>query len=159
MITLPPILIVSDRGHFIADRFQDGSVVEVLDHQDFSEGPDKISELVTNQAGRFASRGTDGYHHSAAERPTMVMELENRCVRHIAEAITTVLTTHRGSWALAAPGGINQPVVDHPTGGLQKRLHPAYQKTWGTSTDGNSMPFFKDPGACLMRRLFNRITI
>ena len=86
MITLPPILIVSDRGHFIADRFQDGSVVEVLDHQDFSEGTDKISELVTDQAGRFASGGTDGYRHSAAERPTMVMELENRCVRHITEA-------------------------------------------------------------------------
>lgn len=132
MITLPPILIVSDRGHFIADRFQDGSVVEVLDHQDFSEGTDKISELIKDQAGRFASGGTDGYRHSAAECPTMVMELETRCARRIAEAITTVLTTHRETWDLAT-GGINKPIVDHPTGGLQKRLHPSYQKLWGTS--------------------------
>ena len=133
MITLPPIFIVTDRSHFIADRFQDGSVVEVLDHQDFSEGTDKISELVTDQAGRFASGVTGCYLHSAAERPTMVMQLENGCVRHIAEAITTVLTTHRGTWALAAPGGINQPIVDHPTGGLQKRFNSSYPKTWGTS--------------------------
>ena len=133
MITLPPILIVSDRGHFIADRFQDGSVVEVLDHQDFSEGTDKISELVTDQDGRFASGVTGCYLHSAAERPTMVMQLENGCVRHIAEAITTVLTTHPETWASAAPGGINQPIVEHPTLRLQKRLHPSYPKTWGTS--------------------------
>ena len=133
MITLPPILIVNDRGHFTADRFQDGYIVQVLDHQDFSEGTDKMSEFVTDQAGRFASGGNGGYGHSAAERPTMVTELDNLCVRHIAEAITTVLTTHRGTWALAAPGGINQPIVDHPTGGLQKRFNSSYPKTWGTS--------------------------
>ena len=123
MTTLPPILIVTDRGHFIAYRFHNGAVVEVLHHAAFNEGTDKISEIVTDQAGRFASGGTEGYRHSAAERPKMVIELESRCVRHIAEEIAKVLTGHRETWALAAPGEINQPILDHLSAEIQNRLH------------------------------------
>lgn len=122
MTTLPPILIITDRGHFIAYRFHEGNVAEVLHHTAFSEGTDKISEIVTDQAGRFASGGTDGHRHSAAERPKMLMELEIRCVRHISEEISKVLTEHSGTWALAAPGEINQPILDHLSDALQKRL-------------------------------------
>lgn len=123
MTTLPPILIITDRGHFIAYRYHDDSVVETLHHTSFSEGTDKISEIVTDQAGRFASGGTDGYRHSAAERPKMVIELEARCVRHISEEISKVLSEHEGTWALAAPGDINQLIIEHLSPEIQKRLH------------------------------------
>lgn len=123
MSTLPPILIVTDRGHFIAYRFLNDEVVSVLSHTAFSEGTDKLSEIVTDQAGRFASGGTDGYRHSAAERPKMIMELETRCVRHISDEIAKVLSENVGTWALAAPGEINRPIIDHLSLELQKRLH------------------------------------
>lgn len=122
MTTLPPILIVTDRGHFVAYRLLPGAGPEVLHRADFSEGTDKISEIVTDQAGRFPSGGTDGYRQSAMERPKLVLELETRCVRHIAEHITEVLTAYSGAWALAAPGEINHPILEHLTQELQNRL-------------------------------------
>lgn len=123
MTTLPPILIVTDRGHFVAYRLHPGESPQVLQRADFSEGTDKISEIVTDQAGRFASGGVNGSRHSAAERPKLVLELESRCVRHIAERITEVLTEHSGTWGLAAPGEIIHTILDHLSPELRKRLH------------------------------------
>ena len=94
MTTLPPILIVTDRGHLVAYRLLPGAGPEVLRRADFSEGTDKISEIMTDQAGRLASGGTEGHRMSAAERPRLVLELETRCVRHIAEHITELLTAY-----------------------------------------------------------------
>ncbi|MES2467543.1 MAG: host attachment protein [Verrucomicrobiota bacterium] len=113
MTTLPPILIVTDRGHFVAYHVTSASVPEVIDRAVFSEGTEKISELVTDQAGRFPSGGTDGHRQSAIERPRLELELQMRCVRHIAERITELLSTHSGGWALAAPGEILQPILEH----------------------------------------------
>ena len=113
MTTLPPILIVTDRGHFVAYHVNSGSVPEVIDRAAFSEGTEKISELVTDQAGRFPSGGTDGYRQSAIERPRLELELQMRCVRHIAERITELLNTHSGGWGLAAPGEILHPILEH----------------------------------------------
>lgn len=123
MTTLPPILIVTDRGHLVAYRLLPGAGPEVLRRADFSEGTDKISEIVTDQAGRFASGGTEGHRMSAAERPRLVLELETRCVRHIAEHITELLTAYSGAWALAAPGEINHPILQLLSQALRNRLH------------------------------------
>ncbi len=113
MSTLPPILIVTDRGHLVAYHVKSGSVPEVIDRAAFSEGTEKISELVTDQAGRFPSGGTDGHRQSAMERPRLELELQLRCVRHIAERITELMSTHSGGWALAAPGEILNPILEH----------------------------------------------
>mgnify|MGYP000529399321 CR=1 FL=1 len=43
----------------------------------------------------------DGHRQSAMERPRLELELQMRCVRHIAERITELLSTHPGGWALA----------------------------------------------------------
>jgi hypothetical protein len=123
MTTLPPILIVTDRGHFVAYRLHPGESPEVLQRADFSEGTDKLSEMVTDQAGRFGSGGMDSSRHSAAERPKLVLELESRCVRQIAAHITEVLTEHAGTWGLAAPGDIMPGILDQLSLALRKRLH------------------------------------
>ena len=121
MTTLPPILIATDRGHFVAYHVNSGTVPEVIDRTAFSEGTEKISELVTDQAGRFPSGGTDGYRQSAMERPRLELELEMRCVRHISQRITELLTTHPGTWALAAPGEILHSIQEHLSAEITRR--------------------------------------
>ena len=112
MKTLPPLLIVTDRGHFIAYRIYPDGNPEVLDHATFAEGVQKLSEQVTDRAGGFPNGGTEGKGNSAAERMTLVAEMEMRCFRHIGEHITNVLKSHEGPWGFAAPSEINSAILD-----------------------------------------------
>lgn len=124
MKTLPPILIATDRGHFIAYRLHGDSSPEVLDKAVFSEATDKLSEQVTDRAGGFPSRGGLSRNgNSAAERPKLVTELEIRCVRHIADHIQEVLSKNDGAWGFAAPPQINGAILDHLPQELEDRLH------------------------------------
>ncbi|MES2708407.1 MAG: host attachment protein [Verrucomicrobiota bacterium] len=113
MYTLPPTLIVTDRGHFVAYRLHPDSGPEVIDHATFSEGVDKISEQVTDKQGSFMSGGPGGKIHSAPERQHLVAELENRCVRQIADRIQKLLQGYSGLWGFAAPAEINGPILEH----------------------------------------------
>ena len=112
MTKLPPILIVTDRGHFVAYKLLRGSVPAVLDHATFSEGVDKLSEQVTDKAGGFPNGGSAGHGNSAAERMTLVAELEMRCFRHIGDHISKVLEANPGTWGFAAPAEINSAILD-----------------------------------------------
>lgn len=111
MKTLPPILIVTDRGHFVAYRLHPDSSPEVVEHATIAEGVQKLSEQVTDQAGGFPAGGTAGQGNSAAERLTLVNELEYRCFRQIGELIQSVLSEHGGPWGFAAPSEINAAIL------------------------------------------------
>lgn len=124
MKTLPPILIATDRGHFIAYRIHGDSHPEVLDSAVFSEATEKLSDQVTDRAGGFpGGGGIGGNGNSAAERPKLVAELEIRCVRHIADHIKEVLNKNSGAWAFAAPPQINGAILEHLPKELEDRLH------------------------------------
>lgn len=124
MKTLPPILIATDRGHFVAYRIHPDSHPEVLDSDTFSEATDKMSEQLTDRAGGFpGGAGIGGTGNSAAERPKLAAELEMRCVRHIADHIRNVLTQNQGAWAFAAPSQINGAILEHLPKELEDRLH------------------------------------
>jgi hypothetical protein len=113
MYTLPPTLIVTDRGHFVAYRLHPDSGPEVIDHATFTEGVEKISEQVTDKEGSFQSGGNGaGKVHASAERLHLQAELEQRCVRQIGERIQSVLTQYGGLWAFAAPSEINGAILE-----------------------------------------------
>lgn len=122
MKTLPPILIVTDRGHFIAYQLNSDFKPQKIDETKFAEGNEKLSEQVTDRAGGFPNGGSKGQGNSAAERMTLVAELEMRCFRHIAERIISVLEQAHGPWAFAAPSEINGAILDGLPKNLKDRL-------------------------------------
>ncbi|MDB6135682.1 MAG: hypothetical protein JWM59_3925 [Verrucomicrobiales bacterium] len=122
MNTLPPILIVTDRGHFVAYRLHPDAGPEVIDHATFSEGVERISEQVTDKPGSRQTTGATGNIHGATERPQLAAELEMRCCRHIGERIQQVLGENTGLWGFAAPAEINGSILEHLPDGLVNRL-------------------------------------
>lgn len=112
MKTLPPIVVVADRGRLIAYRLDEADRPRVVANEEFAEGSRKLSELVTDQAGAFPVSGSIGT--ASAERLPLENELEIRCIRAIAENIQTIVREEKvGRWALVAPSQIHRAIVDH----------------------------------------------
>ena len=114
MNTLPPILIVTDRGHFVAYRLHPEGAAEVIDHTTFTEGVEKLGAQVTDKEGSFqtGSGGATGKVHASGERLHLVAELEHRCIRLIAERVQKLLHEYTGLWAFAAPAEINGAIIE-----------------------------------------------
>lgn len=111
MKTLPPIVIVADRGRLVAYRLDESDHPRVVETEEFAEGNRKLSELVTDQAGAFPVPG--GVATASAERMPLVAELEMRCFRKISDAIHRILGEEKVSrWALVAPSEIHNAIVD-----------------------------------------------
>lgn len=123
MYTLPPLLLVTDRGHFVAYRLHPDARAEVIDHATFTEGVEKIGAQVTDREGSFQSGGSgSGKVHAAGERLHLVAELEQRCVRLISERISKLLQEYSGLWGFAAPSEINGAIIEHLPADIVSRL-------------------------------------
>ena len=121
MKALPELIIVADRGRMIAYRNTGGTSFEVVDSMQIEEGRSKLSEQVTDNAGRFSSRATQG--GGAAESMTLVAELDTRIFEKLAAAITALCATHKPrTWAFAAPSEINGAILDGLAAELKDRL-------------------------------------
>lgn len=121
MNKIPSLIIVTNRGHLVAYRPTESGSLQRIDSAEFSEGTDKISEIVTDQAGAFqmTGPGTGSY-----ESLPLVAELEVRCFRRIADKIGEIIDREKpASWGFATPSEINKAILDH--------LNPKYQeKLW-----------------------------
>ncbi len=112
MKTLPSLIIVADRGHMTAYQCQTTGALKAIESMDIAEGLQKISDLVTDQAGRFPS-GSQGYRTSSAESLPLEAELEVRTFRKIAHRIEQLcVATQPDTWAFAAPSEINGAILD-----------------------------------------------
>lgn len=121
MKTLPPLLIVTDRGRFVAFRFSEEHTLHRIDEAEFQEGNQKISEMVTDQAGAFP--GTGGTVTSAGENMSLEAELEVRCIRQIASRIEDLLEREgQPLFGLAAPSEIHGAIIDLLTPATRKRI-------------------------------------
>jgi len=111
MNKLPSLIIVTNRGHLVAYRPTETGSLQRIDTAAFSEGTDKISEIVTDQAGAFpmTGPGTGSY-----ESLPLVAELEVRCFRRIADKIGEIIDREKPSyWGFATPSEINGAILDH----------------------------------------------
>lgn len=111
MKTVPPLIILADRGKLIAYRTTDTGSLQVIETVSFKEGNLKVSEMVTDQSGAFPVSGSTGT--AAYESMTMLAELEVRSFRHIREKIVEILASEKPfSWGFATPSEINKAVLD-----------------------------------------------
>ncbi len=113
MNKIPSFIIVADRGHAIAYEKQDSGSLRKFDAIEIEEGANKLSELVTDKAGRFGNTGTPNKDGSSAERLPLEAEMEMRCFRKVAQQIETWVGSRNGeSWGFAAPSEINGAILD-----------------------------------------------
>lgn len=112
MKALPPILVIADRGHLVAYRIGEDESLSAISTEEFAEGNQKISDVVTDQAGSFHNPGSSGV--SSGESLPLVAELEVRSLRRIGETIRSLITREKVTrWGLVAPSEINGAILDH----------------------------------------------
>lgn len=79
----------------------------------FSEGQERLGEQVTDQAGGFPEAGTGGRGNAAAERMTLIHEIDVQNFRRVGNCINHVLSSHHPSeWGFAAPSEINRAILE-----------------------------------------------
>ena len=93
-----------------ADPARENKVVEEIDTPPMTLAPHGISELTSDQAGRFNADGGPGMSHG--EPHNLEREEERRLITQLAENIDSLLSTEKpGGWALALPSAINGRVM------------------------------------------------
>jgi len=117
MNKLPSFLIVADRGRLVAytceSRNQGGAFPRVVAEVTFSEGHERFSESLTDQAGSFPNTGTSGRGNAAAERLTLINEMDVQNFRRVGNCINHVLSSHHPTeWGFAAPSEINRAILE-----------------------------------------------
>lgn len=121
------IIFVVDLGHFKAYRISDtptGPKIDLVDSRDYIDAHGKLSEKVTDKAGRFGQgRGKEGAAKGYGEPHNIALEEEKRLLKLIAEDISAVLGREDCSACyLAAPGEINSRIVGNLSPGLASRI-------------------------------------
>ena len=121
------IIFVVDLGHFKAYRISDtptGPKIDLLDSRDYVDAHGKLSERVTDKAGRFAQgRGKEGAAKGYGEPHNMELEEEKRLRRLIADDISAVLGREECSECyLAAPGEINGRIIGNLAPGPASKI-------------------------------------
>lgn len=80
----------------------------------FSEGHERLGEVVTDQAGGFPEAGTAGRGNAAAERMTLIHEIDLQNFRRVGNCINHVLSSHHPTeWGFAAPSEINRAILEY----------------------------------------------
>lgn len=98
--TLPPLLILANRGRLVAYRRTEAGSLQTVDLYEPAEGNQSPAEIATDQAGAFPS---DGSGTSAYESLPLVQELESRSEKKIAARIEAVLKAENPPfWGFAA---------------------------------------------------------
>ncbi|MCW1886051.1 host attachment protein [Luteolibacter flavescens] len=127
MRPLPSILVVADRGKVLAYLTGEDDVPRLHATTTFKEGTEKISDLVTDQAGAFPTPG--GHGTSSAERLPLKEELEARCIRQIASMIEEWLAMPGvTSWGLCAPSQIHGAILEQVSRDTLERLSSKVKK-------------------------------
>lgn len=115
-MNISPLIILADRGRVLAYRIEPsrrGKFPRLISATEILEGLSRPSAEETDRAGGFPQGGSNGHANASAERMEAAAERETRCLRRVASEISSVVEKARaGHWSLAAPGEINNAIVD-----------------------------------------------
>ena len=122
------LIITADLGRMRAfrvkpsdDPTRDNYVVQEIETPPLEHTPQSISELTSDQAGRFKSDGSQGMSHGEAHG--LEREEERRLIAQLAKNIGSVVDSEKPvGWFLAAPQTINARLLDGIPAALQKTL-------------------------------------
>jgi hypothetical protein len=111
------VIIAADLGHFRAYRVvrnpMESPRVELIESYDSIEAHGKLSEKVTDQAGRFSRKSGSQKAKGSPEPHNLELELQRKMIRSIAEGIGAVLQREGNpNWYLAAEKQITNQLIE-----------------------------------------------
>src|ERR1041385_1708389 len=113
-MTPSSLVIVTDRGSLKAYRVNDtptrGPSLQLVQAFNITDAHGRLTDKVSDQAGRFSVSNSAGGHHGAAsiaERTRLEVETDRRIQRELADQITRIVSGNgKEGWAFAAPAEI-----------------------------------------------------
>ena len=123
------IIIAADLGclkafRFTRDEITETRKIELIQRSDSQEGHERISDRVTDQAGRFpVGNAAAGGQMSHGENHNLEHEMQSRAIRQLAEEIgQCVAGENPKNWFLAANSEIDQKIVDALDESVRQKL-------------------------------------
>ncbi len=112
------IIICTNTGRLRAFRItqpdtkvEPSNQIQEIASEVFEDGPQSVSNITSDQAGRFRNDGSPGM--ASGEDQGLEREEERRLIQQLAEKITLLVQAEQtGQWSLAAPHTINSRVVE-----------------------------------------------
>lgn len=122
------IIFTVDLGHFKAYRMfknpMESTRLELIKSFDSLEAHEKLSDSLTDQAGRFGLSGGKMGVKGNGEAHSINIENSKRMTKRIAGNITAIVKTEDCEvWCLAAPKAVNNQILDNLEKSVRDRLH------------------------------------
>jgi hypothetical protein len=122
------VIIAVDLGHFKAYRVTkkdlESPKIQLIESYDSIEGHGKLSDKVTDKAGREGmGGGKNGAAKGYGEPHNMELEMEKKAVRLIARDINTIIKKEGApKWYLAATKMINSQIIENLESDVKAKL-------------------------------------
>jgi hypothetical protein len=113
------IVVAADLGHFRAYKLSETASgkwkTDLIRSHDSAEGQGKLSETLSDSAGRFPGGGGESEKVRGYGEPhNLETELQKKLSRRIARDINSLIKKEEyTAWCLAAPAKINGIIVSH----------------------------------------------
>jgi len=118
-MTPTSLIIVADRGTLKAYRVDEtptrGPSLHLIQAFNITDAHGRLSDKVTDQAGRFPVTDGAGSHHGAsiAENTQLENETDRRIYKQLADQIVKIIgRSGKEGWSFAAPAEIHSAIVD-----------------------------------------------
>jgi hypothetical protein len=127
-MTPTSLVVVADRGSLKAYRVDDtptrGPSLHLVQAFNTTDAHGKLSDKVTDFAGRFAVADGAGARHGASIAETKLeTEIDRRIYRQLAEQIARIVKSDaKGGWSFAAASEIHGAIVDLLPGDVHNRI-------------------------------------
>lgn len=121
------IIFTVDLGHFKAYRMFknpfESARIELIKSFDSIEAHEKLSESLTDQAGRFGLSGGKMGVKGNGEAHSITNENSKRMTKRIAGNIERIVKSEESEgWCLAAPKALNNQILDNLDKSIKDRL-------------------------------------
>ena len=122
------VIIAVDLGHFKAYRVTkkdlESPKIQLIESYDSIEGHGKLSDKVTDKAGRDGlAGGKNGAPKGYGEPHDMELEMEKKAIKLIARDINTIIKKEGApKWYLAATKMINSQIIENLESDVKAKL-------------------------------------
>jgi hypothetical protein len=113
------LVITADRGSLKAYRVNEtptrGPSLKLIQAFDITDAHGKLTDKLTDLAGRFPVTESAGAHRGAASiaESKLETEVDRRIIKELADQITKIVNdSGKEGWAFAASSGIHSAIVD-----------------------------------------------
>jgi len=122
------IIFTVDLGHFKAYRMlknpMESTRLELIKSFDSLDAHEKLSDSLTDQAGRFGLSGGKMGVKGNGEAHSINIENSKRMTKRIAGNIASIVKNEGCEvWCLAAPKAVNNQILDNLDKSVRERLH------------------------------------